>query len=101
MSLVHSPSSTPQEEDFHRLEHDQTIQPDRQILDVEQVITQLLYVVLERCAIASINLRPPSGSGSHDPTLRVERHLMSQFFLHAGNKRTRADERHVAFENVD
>src|SRR5579885_1311443 len=78
---IPSASSAAQERDFDGLENDQQIQAERHVLDVIEVVSQLLDVIFERCAIAAMNLCPAGRPWLHGPALRVERDFAHALLL--------------------
>ena len=58
---------------------------ERQVLDVEEVVLQLLHRVLDAGAVGVAHLRPAGQAGLHDVALAVERDLPRQVL-----RRTRA-----------
>src|SRR5207245_1904989 len=76
------------------------VESNRNILDVEQVVTQLFDVVFQRYAVAPLHLRPSGSARLYIPALLVERDPTGEFCLHLVSERARPDQIHVTDQNV-
>src|SRR2546428_780411 len=88
-------------DDLDRVDHDGEVEPDRRVLDVIEVVTHLLDLFLEAVRVAVPDLCPPGDAGPHRRTERVERDLLCEQRDVRGGMRPRADEVHVAAQDVD
>ena len=66
----------PQDHRLDRLDDDEQVERERQVLDVEEVVLQLLHRVLDAGAVGVAHLRPAGEPGLHDVALAVERNLL-------------------------
>src|SRR4051812_17166775 len=92
--------ASPKQDNLHRLEHDQEIQPDGRILDIKQVVLKLLARVLKSIAVLILNLRPSCNTGAHDMAQVVIRNLPAQPLHEFRTFRTWAYEVHISFEHT-
>ena len=65
-----------QQDGLDRLEDDEQVERERQVLDVEEVVLQLLQRVLDAGAVGVAHLRPAGEPGPDDVALAVERNLL-------------------------
>src|SRR2546426_153141 len=104
--------AAPRERHPHRLEQDAEIQPERHVLEVEEVVPDLLHLLLEGVRVPIADLRPtgdprPDRAPERVVRDRVARHL-AQVADHQGYKPEirhrvgpRTHEVHFAPEDVD
>src|SRR5712691_9931988 len=81
-------------------EHDEDVEAEREILDVEKVVLQLLHRVLNRCAVGVAHLGPAGDSGFDHVALAVERNLLLELADELRALRPWSDERHVPTQHV-
>src|SRR5689334_6012997 len=86
--------------DLHGLKQNNCIEDQPVIFDVEQVVLQLLPRVFDGCAIGILDLRPTGESGRNQMALFVIGDLFSQLRDEMRPPRSRADETHLALEDV-
>src|SRR5687768_12664345 len=92
--------TTPQYDGLDRLENDEQVEADREILDVEQVELQLLHRVLDAGAVGVAHLRPSGQARLDDMALAVERNLHLEVLDELGTLRAGSDQAHVAAQHV-
>src|SRR6185437_3475694 len=95
-----SAPSPAQQHNLERLEQDQEIEADGHVLDVKEIVSEFVAVVLEGREVASLRLRPAGSARLDRPALRVQRNLSREVQLLIGNKRARPDEIHLAEQNI-
>ena len=83
------------------MEKNAQIEPRRHVLDVVQVVAHLLGFFLEAVGVALPNLRPPGESRSYGGPKRVVRDFFCEQLEVRLWMRARADEVHLAAEDVD
>ena len=74
----------PQHDGLDRREDDEQVERDRQVLDVEQVVLQLLDRVFDAGAVGVAHLRPAGQPGPDDVALAIERDLARQLWTNSG-----------------
>src|SRR5260370_13214316 len=93
--------STPAQEDgFDRQEHDQQIQTNRSVLDVEQVVLKFFARIFYGAAVLVLDLRPSGEAGPHHVAHAVIRDFFGEPFDEFRALGTRADKGHIAFEDA-
>src|SRR5437867_886663 len=104
--------AAPREHQPHRLEQDAEVQPERPVLEIEEVVSDLLHLLLEGVRVPIADLRPPGDPGPDRAPERVvrdrvARHL-AQVADHQGHEPEirdrvgpRTHEVHLAPEDVD
>ena len=93
-------NAAPEEHGLDRREDDEQVERDRQVLDVEEVVLQLLHRVFDARAVGVAHLRPSGQAGPDDVALAVERNLLGQLLDELRPLGPRADEAHVADQHV-
>src|SRR6516165_2184737 len=94
-------TSTPgQQQDFQGSKEDVDIQADRDVLYVEQVVSELFLVVLDGDVVAAIDLRPPGSARLNQPALLVEGNYRGALLFVGRHRWTRTHKRDVALDNV-
>src|SRR5690348_12482744 len=79
MSRRPTSSRSPAEhDDLDRLEHDQEVQANRRILDVEKVVLQFFARVSERVTVLVLHLRPTRNPWTHRMPHAVIRNLFAE-----------------------
>src|SRR5713226_8496526 len=94
-------STTGEENDLDRVEQDQEIEEERKVLDVVQVVLQLLERVVDRSAVAVLDLGPAGDSRLHREPLHVVRDLSLEFVDELRPLGSWPDEAHVAEQHVE
>src|SRR5712692_3869743 len=99
--VAHPLLSTPAQEDgFDRQEHDQQIQTNRSVLDVEQVVLKFFARICDGAAVLVLDLRPSGEAGPHHVAHSVIGNLFREPLDEFRALGTRADECHIAFEHA-
>src|SRR5229473_3089965 len=99
--VAHPLLSTPAQEDgFDRQEHDQQIQTNRSVLDVEEIVLKFFERILYGAAVLVLDLRPSGEAGAHHVTHAIIRDLFGEPLDEFRALGTRADERHIALEHA-
>src|SRR5262249_29418029 len=95
-------STTPDAEqhDFHGIDEDRYIEPEREALDVEEVVLELLPGVLDRCAVAAADRRVASDARLHAEALPEKGDFALEPLDEDGALGAGADEAHLADEHV-
>src|SRR4029450_888690 len=94
-------SGAPSEKDgLDGREDDEQVEGDRQVLDVEQVVLQLLHRVFDAGPVGVPDLRPAGQPRTENVTLPVERNLFGQLPDKLGAFGPRAHQAHVPLEHV-
>ena len=89
-----------QQDDLDRLEHDQHVQTDGSVLDVEQVVLQLLARIFQRVAVLVLHLRPAGNARPHHMAHAVIRNLFAEPLDKFRPLRARTHEMHVALQHA-
>ena len=100
MGWALSPAAA-QQQDLEGSEEDVDVEADGDVLDVEQVVGQLVFVVFDGGVVAAIDLRPSRRAGLDQPTLLVERNDCRALFLFVGRNGAGTYEGDVAFDDVE
>src|SRR5580765_1071270 len=87
--------------DLHRVEEDAHIEPERQMLDVVEVVAHLLRLFLEVVRVPQPDLRPARDARANRGPQRVIRDAFSEELEVRDRMRPRAHEIHVATDDVD
>src|SRR5688500_18510172 len=67
-----------EQHDLHGIEEHSEIQPQREMLDVVEVVPHLLGLFLQVVGVAIAHLRPPGDPGSNGGAQRVERDVLHE-----------------------
>src|SRR5208337_425933 len=97
LSLLRPPA---QYDGFHRLEHDQQIQTNGSVLDVEKVVLKFFARIFDGAAVLVLDLRPSGEAGPHHVAHAVIGDLFGEPLDEFRALGTRADECHVALEHA-
>src|SRR4029077_586133 len=89
-----------QQDDLDRLEHDQNVQTERRILDIEQVVLQLFLGVLYGITVLVANLRPAGNPGPHGVADPVIRNFLAEPLHKFRTLRPRSHKSHIALEHA-
>src|SRR5260370_4484446 len=76
----------PEQKNLGSAEQDQQIQPNGNVLDVEEIVGQLFLVVFNGGAVASVDLRPSRRARFDDPPLAIIGNPFYALPLLIGNK---------------
>src|SRR5262249_37549809 len=87
--------------DLHRVEEDADVEPEREILDVVQVVPHLLGLFLEIVRVPEPDLRPAGDARADGRSQRVVRNTLDEELHVRRRVRPRADKIHVAADDVD
>ena len=90
----------PQDDGLDGFEDDEEVERDRQVLDVEEVVLQLLHRVFDAGAVGVAHLRPAGQAGLDDVALAVERNLAVKLLHELRALGPRPHEAHVAAQHV-
>src|SRR5580693_6707517 len=85
-----------EQQDLEGGEEDVDVEADGDVLDVEEVVGQLFFVVFDSGVVAAIDLRPSGRARLDEPALLVKRNDRRALFFFMGRNRTRPHERNVA-----
>src|SRR5271155_3572367 len=86
--------------DLEGLEQNQHIEPDRGILDIEEIVLQFLRGSFHRITVAVANLSPARDPRTHQMPHAVVRNFLRKPLDKFWTFRPRPDECHVALENA-
>src|SRR5262245_36170736 len=100
IALTITSGSLSQQYGLDGVEDDERVERERQVLDVEQVVLQLLQRVLDAGAVGVAHLCPTGESRPQNMPLTIEGDLSRQFGDKLRSFRTRADETHVTLEDI-
>src|SRR5260370_18584061 len=90
-----------EERDFRGVEDDECVQRRSGVLDVVEVVLQLDNGVLDGVTVFVIDLRPARNSRLDAMALAVVGNLLLEFSDEFGPLRARADDRHIAPQDVE
>src|SRR6202041_3555518 len=90
----------PQQHRLNRLKHDQQVEPDGSVFDVEKVVLQLFAGILDRAAVLISDLRRPSDPRPHHMPHAGKRYFFREQRDELRPLRARADKRHIAFQHA-
>src|SRR3989442_2949482 len=90
-----------QDDDLEGVEDDGEVQEEGHVLHVVEVELQLPLAVLDRGAVAELDLGPAGDAGPHRVTLVVVRDHLAQLLDEVRALRARSHEAHLALEDVD
>src|SRR5271169_1658462 len=96
-----SSSTSAQYQGLDGREQDVKIQPERDILDIEEVVGQLFLVIFQSHVVPAVDLRPSGSAGLDQPSFFVKRDLLGALHLLLGNKRPGSNEGHVPLHDVE
>src|SRR5216684_429901 len=94
-------STTGEEDDLNRVQQDEEIQEKGKVLDVVEIVLQLLERVVDRSAIAILDLGPAGDSWLHGEALHVVRDLLLKLMDELRPLGARPDEAHVPDQDVE
>src|SRR6476660_1876609 len=100
IALTITSGSLPQQHGLHGIENDEDIEGERQVLDVEQVVLQLLQRVFDAGPVGVAHLRPAGETWPNDVPLAIEGDLPRQLVDELRALRTWTDQAHVSLEHV-
>src|ERR1700722_4566335 len=89
-----------QQYDLDGLEHDQNVQADRSVLNVEKIELQFFLGVLNRISVLVADLRPTGNSRTHHMADPVIRQFPGKPFHKLRTLRTRPHKSHVALQHA-
>src|SRR3989442_4800075 len=89
-----------QNHNLDRLEHDEQVETNGSIVDVEEIVLQLLCGVLERVAILIADLSPASDSWNYNIAYRVVRNLFGEPLDEFRTLRPWANKSHIALQHA-
>src|SRR3990167_2513556 len=90
-----------EENDLDRVQQDQEIQEEGEVLDVVEIVLELLEGILQRGPVAVAHLRPAGDPRLHGEAFQVERDLLLELVDEFGPLGARADEAHVPDQHVE
>src|SRR5258708_24756165 len=90
-----------EQNDLERVDHNPDVEPERDVLDVVEVVTHLLDLFFEAVRIAIPDLRPARDAGPDRGSKGVERDLLGKQGDVRRRVRPRPDEIHVPAQDVD
>src|SRR4030081_1693171 len=92
--------ASPQQDDLNGLKHDQHIETERGILDIEKIVLQFFARVLKRVAVLILHLGPSRNTRTHRVTHSVIRNFPAQPLHKFGPFRAGPDESHVPLQHA-
>src|SRR5215471_10991601 len=100
IALTITSRSLPQQHGLHRIENDEDIEGEREVLDVEQVVLQFLQGVFDAGSVGVPHLRPTRETWPNDVALAIEGDLQGQLVDELRALRPWPDQAHVSLEHV-
>src|SRR2546430_8939728 len=94
-------SASSEEDDLYRVEQDQKVEEQRQILDVVEVVLQFFERIFDRSAVTVFDLGPAGDAGLHGQPFHVVRNLFLEGMDEFRTLGAGSDEAHVAQQDVE
>src|ERR1700675_5377 len=100
LTVVSSTYTSAPHQNLGRPEHNQKVKSNREVLEIKQIVREFFRIVLDRRAVAMLDLGPSCQTWRDRPAEPVVRYLFRQFFFLFQRERARAHEMHISPQDV-